>query len=215
MQKMLYLLLLTLSIVSLNCSYIQYKYTYTNNGAFVGSTKRNIPIYIDKTFSTTDKLAIDNAISQWNYALNGQIKLRVVNYNFDMEPTLIMQSRRGQGWLILKVNSDNYAIPDDVPYKQCKLIKGCVSTLAWADRVGGSVIKVIRDRISADAVETITLHEMGPLLSLTHNEADLESLMYPRYGKLRYLCIDYDSVMRVANAYGLNLSLMNYCVTRY
>jgi hypothetical protein len=216
MRKLFYLLLLALTVVSgINCDIIQYKYTYTDNVSLIPLImKRYIPIYVDKEFSSNDKLSIDNAINQWNYVLNGQIELKVVNYQFDMEPDLILASQTNQGWLILKVNSDNLTIPDDVPYQQCLRTAGCAPTLAWCDRAGGSVMKIVRDRMSSNNVETVTLHELGHLLSLTHVD-DINSLMYPRYNKLRYLCVDASSAMKVAANYSLDTRTINYCLNKY
>jgi hypothetical protein len=169
---------------------------------------------VDKEFSDDDKLSIDNAVSQWNYVLNGQIELKVVNYQFDMEPELILKSQTDRGWLILKVNSDNLTIPDDLPYQQCLRTAGCAPTLAWCDREGGSVMKLVRDRMESNHVETVTLHELGHLLLLTHVN-DINSLMYPRYNQLRYLCIDATSAMKVAVNYNLDTRAINYCINRY
>ena len=178
-------------------------------------TKRFVPIYVDTTFSTGDKLAIDNAVNQWNYVLNKQIILKVVSYNFDMEPELIKRAQLEHGWLFLKVSNDNSTIPDDLPLQQCLHTPGCKPTLAWADRVGGSVVKVVKDRVGTEYVETVMLHEIGHLLYLSHNESDTNSLMYPNYNKLRYLCIDRDSVTKVAARYDLDVTIMNYCLSRY
>jgi hypothetical protein len=216
MRKAWHLLLLTLAIFGMNCNYIQYKYTYTTNMAPLTTvTKRFVPIYVDKTFSTDDKLAIDNAVNQWNYVLNKQIILKVVSYDFDMEPELIKKAQLEHGWLFLKVNNDNLTIPDDLPLQQCLHTVGCKPTLAWSDRVGGSVVKVVKDRVSTEHMETVMLHEIGHLLYLAHDKDDINSLMYPNYNKLRYLCVDHNSVVKVATYYNLDITTMNYCLARY
>lgn len=216
MHKLLYLLSFIVAIFSTNCLLIQHKYTYTNSPISTTSiTKRYIPIYIDTTFSADDKLAIDNAIAQWNYVLNKQIVLHVATYNFDMEPLLIQKAQQEQGWLFLKVDNDNSTIPDDLPLQQCIHTRGCKPTLAWTNRVGGSVVKVIKDRMNTSDVESVMLHEIGHLLYLAHNETDKGSLMYPSYSKLGYLCVDRESAMKVAKTYALDVTSINYCISRY
>ncbi len=198
-----------------NCGLIQSRYTYTNNAVSASiQTKRYVPIYVDKTFSAGDRLSIDNAINQWNYALNKQIILKAVSYDFDMEPDLIRKAQLERGWLFLKVDSGNSTIPDNTPYEQCKMTKGCAWTLAWTDREGGWIVKIIRDRMSADNVEEVALHEIGHLLGATHSKNE-NSLMYARYSKERYLCIDAETVYQVAKIYAIDVKSINYCLNRY
>ena len=215
MRKLVFLITLIISILFLNCHLVQYKYDYTNNRAQPSvPTKRTIPIYVDKEFSTQDKLAIDNAIGQWNYVLNGQIVLKVVSYSFDMEPAVIRQAQRENAFLFLKVTSDAPGIPDDMPPAKCRITPNCGLTLAWTDRIGGTIMKVVRDRISGEDVEYVVLHEIGHLLYLSH-VPEKDSLMYARYDRFRYLCIDRDSALKVSKTYGLDFNHMNYCVGKY
>jgi hypothetical protein len=144
--------LLAFCLLTTGCGLIQHRPIYTARKPSEVIPKLTIPVYIDKTFSSDDKTSIDNAINQWNYVLNDQMSLRVVSYDFDMEPNILLEAQAKRVFLILKVDSDNYAIPDDVPYKQCMKTKGCTWTLAWCDQVGGSVMKVIRDRMDPEDI---------------------------------------------------------------
>lgn len=215
MRKVLYFIALLTCILSINCGLTQYKYTYTNNHAPAASyPKRIIPIYIDKSFSDQDKLSIDNAIGQWNYVLNGQIILHVNSYEFDMEPEVIRRAQQENAFLFLKVNSDFPGIPDDMPQQLCKVTPKCQLTLAWVDRIGGSVMKIVRDRVGSADIQYIALHEIGHLLYLQHVNKK-ESLMYPTYNRFGYLCIDYESALKVSKTYGLDFQYMNYCNAKY
>ena len=211
MRKVVGFVLLLLGLLATtNCGSIPYRPTYTNHIPSETNPKLTIPIYIDKTFSSQDKLSIDNAINQWNYVLNGQMSLRVASYDFDMEPNILLEAQYKRAFLILKVDSDNYAIPDDIYYKRCAKIKGCTHTLAWCDRVGGSVMKLIRDRMDPEDVQPVLLHEIAHLLSVSHTK-NKRSLMFPEYSKTGYLCVDYDTAKQVAATYDLNIERMNYC----
>jgi hypothetical protein len=215
MRKVIVFILFALTLIIVTSSCFQYKYTYTNNIALANvQPKRIIPIYVDKHFAVQDKLAIDNAVAQWNYVLNGQMVLTIVNYNFDMEPELIKQAQTDHAFLFLRINSDMPGIPDEVPQERCRVTPGCKFTLAWVDRIGGTVMKVVRDRMDSSDVEHIVLHEIGHMLYLSHDK-DKNSLMFPYYSKFAYLCVDHKSAERVSLRYGLNFNHMNYCVGKY
>lgn len=215
MRQLLYFAVILLCLLSVSCNSIHYKYIYTDNRTPAGLTpKRVVPIYVDKQFSNQDKLSIDNAVGQWNYVLNGQIVLTVVDYNFDMEPEVLKRAQKEHAFLFLKVHSDFPGIPDDLPESKCRVTPNCSLTLAWVDRIGGTVMKVVRNRINADDMQYVVLHEVGHLLYLQHDK-DPKSLMYHQYSKFGYLCVDRDSALRVAKVYALDFNHMNYCSTKY
>lgn len=213
-MRTLFVLLVVISSIFLGCATIPYKYQYTQYPSQGTITKRHIPVYVDKEFSSEDKLSIDRSIEQWNYALNQHIILTVVTYQFDMEPEVILEARKKNGFLILKVDSNNSTVPDSMPLEQCRVSPICIYTLAWTDSIGGNVMKVVRDRISTTDVEHIVLHELGHLLSAEHID-DINSLMYPKYNKISYLCIDYTTVKQVALHYFINPKTMNHCILKY
>ena len=213
MKKVFYFFLFVISILNINCNLLQTQSKYTNIIQDNVKTKRYIPVYVDKTFSESDKLAIDQSIKEWNYVLNGQIVIEVVSYNFDMEPELILKARNANGFLILNVDSSNSAIPDEQTSGTLTAAnKGKV--LAWCDRIGGNVMKVVRDRITTDDIKYIMLHEIGHLLGAQHVD-DNQSLMYPYYSKIGYLCVDGGTARVIADRYNLNFAIMNYCIAKY
>lgn len=162
-------------------------------------------IWIDKEFGAADQLAIDDAIKQWNFALNGYVKLEVMSTQFDMEPEILARVMRGEGWVILKVNSTNSMV-EGVDRKK----DGTKSyTLGWANQIGGNRMYLIRDRLRNDWVMGVTLHEIGHLLGAEHDDI---YLMAPHFHWEDARCVDYEAIKLVAAYQHIPLSRLNYCV---
>lgn len=178
------------------------RYEYTRQGLRAVTPIRTIPIWIDRDFGEADKLAIDDAINAWNYAMNGYVKLVVVDTQFDMEiPKIVEQVKEG-GWLFMKVTSDNSLVPsNDKGYK----------TIGFTEMVGGHHLYLVRDRLQNDDVFGVTLHEIGHLMGSEHVG---DRLMYPHYSRARFRCIDYVTVQSVANAWDVPVERLNYCVDK-
>jgi hypothetical protein len=173
-----------------------FQYTKKESNAVVIKT---IPIWIDGGFGEADRLLIDDAINKWNYALNGYIKLVVVDNNFNMEVGKISEQIREGGWLIMKINSANPMIP--------KVTNG-YHAIGFTDKIGGNNLYLVRDWLSNDEIFGITLHEIGHNLGSTHVGS---KLMYKNYDKARFQCIDWDTINAVANYQHLDVSKLNYC----
>lgn len=157
---------------------------------------RYYPIYVDKDFGAGDKVAIAEGIEQWNFALNGQVRLAVVDWDFMMSPSILKEN----AWYILKVDSSCTFKPTDTKTD---------ITLAWANRIGGNYIYIIRDRIGNSDVKGITMHEVGHLLGTDHVG---KYLMYYRFNRLKYDCVDYASVESVGKVLKLDVKSLNYCL---
>lgn len=158
-----------------------------------------IPIYIDNDFGNGDLLEIDNAIKQWNYALNGYIDLEVVTTKFMMESDIIKSVQRGEGWLILKISSDSPLIHE----------KSNEQTLAFCNAIGGYALFVIRDRIGNEDMTGVMLHEIGHLLGARHTSY---GLMYSIYSPDLYQCIDLPAITGVSLYQGIPEGRMNFCL---
>lgn len=163
----------------------------------VNVVTKTIDVYVDADFGEADKVAIQEGIEQWNYALNKQIDIRVISWEFKMEPSLL---KNKDAWFILKVHSSTKLKPAET--------RG-IPTLAFADAIGGHYIYMLRDRIQNEDVKGISMHEMGHLLGSAHVGTHL---MHNTYVKGKYLCVDYASVESVAKAQHLEVDGLNYCI---
>jgi hypothetical protein len=178
------------------------RYSYTQQKLYEGPAVKVIPIWIDKGFGEADRLAIDDAIQAWNYALNGYIQLKVVDTNFDMEVSKIVTQVSQGGWLFMKVNSDNKIVPsNDKGYW----------TIGFTEQVGGHHLYLVRDRLANEDIFGVTLHEIGHLMGSNHVG---ERLMYPHYNRARFRCIDYTTVATVAKYREIPVGNLNYCIDK-
>jgi predicted Zn-dependent protease len=178
-------------------------YVYVGNGSKI--TYKIIPVYIDKNFSDGDKRAIDDAIMEWNYVLNGYIEIRVMSTSFDMEIETLREAQAGRALLVMKVDSNNPQIP--VSNKGSTI-------LAWVNVIGGRRMYIVRDRLSSEDIRPIALHEFGHALGSDHEkevEENKNKLMYPQYIRGNFICVDYWAMEKVAYYQGLDKNKLNYC----
>lgn len=203
----LYLLAVIIAVMAMGCASLLGQprlngYSYTQVGIYQGQPVKTIPIWIDREFGEADKLAIDDAIQAWNYAMNGYIRLKVVDTAFDMEVPKIVQQVREGGWLFLKIKSDNPLVPVSD--------KG-FWTIGFTEQIGGHHLYLIRDRLGNDDIFGVTLHEIGHLMGSGHVG---ERLMYPHYSRARFRCIDKATIDVVASYNGLPADRLNFCVDK-
>lgn len=176
-------------------------YHYTHVPYHEGTPVREIPIWIDKNFGEADKVEIDKAVDSWNYAMNGYVKLKVVDTHFDMEVDKIVTQVNAGGWLFLKIDSKNKLVPPQSD-------KG-FWTIGFCEQIGGHHMYLVRDRLTNDDIYGVTLHEIGHLMGSGHVG---QRLMYPHYSRARFQCIDYDTMVKVSGFFDLELDNLNYCV---
>lgn len=170
---------------------------YINTPMGMGVFIKSYAIYVDKDFGEADRLEIAKAVEQWNHALNGQIRLDIVSFDFRMEPSILKE--KADAWFILKIHSDSNFKPKEEPE---------APTLAFADKIGGHLIYMIRDRIRNEDMKGIVMHEIGHLFGSDHVGT---RLMYKHYQRSQYNCVDYDSIQSVASAQHLEPAGLNYC----
>lgn len=177
-------------------------YEYTRMESGLSSAPQVISIWVDQRFGEADRLAIQDAVSAWNYSLNGYIKLRIVDWQFDMEIPKIQRQVREGGWLFMKIESGSPIIPpSDKGYQ----------TDGFVDRIGGSHLYLVRDIITNRMVFGITLHEVGHLLGAGHVGS---RLMHRHYTEARNRCIDRETMEAVATYRNLPADRLNYCVDK-
>lgn len=178
------------------------EYDYTHRPLYVGTPQRVIPIWIDKNFDRDDQERMSKAVESWNFALNGHIKLEIVDTQFDMEVDKIVLQVKENGWLFLKIDSDSLLIPTAE--------KG-FTTIGFANSIGGNHMFLVRDRLGYSSIYGVTLHEIGHLMGAEHVGL---RLMYPHYSQARFQCIDWDTIKAVAKYHSLPLDGLNYCINR-
>lgn len=198
---MRFLLVLWMALACCTClAHTPMPYHYVNVGAGPTVPLKVIPIWIDANFGQADQLAIDDAIMQWNYALNGFVRLEVRSTRFDMELNVLETVMKGGGWLILKIDSHSEFVHDDPLHRHF--------TLGFANAIGGNRVYLIRDRIQNEWVTGLMLHEMGHLLGAIHDGHDL---MQPNYKWEDFRCIDSEALTQVANYQHIPAGRLNYC----
>lgn len=170
-----------------------------------------VPVYIDKDFTPSDRLVIDQAIREWNYVLNGYVKIQIVSDKIDHDnkeelKKLVRKLYPSQeGVIMFKLNHDHEMI-EGLPEKEDGSIR-----LAYVNGLGdrGHLFVVINDAIGTKNLHKIVLHEFGHLMGADH--VQVPSLMFPYYGKKQFNCIDKITAALVAEAKDLDLAHMNYC----
>lgn len=176
-------------------------YHYTHVPVHEGEPVRTIPIWIDENFGEADKVEIDKAVDAWNFAMNGYVKLKVVDTHFNMEIDKIVTQVNQGGWLFMKIHSSSKLVPSHND-------KG-FWTIGFCERIGGHHMYLVRDRLGNDDVFGVTLHEIGHLMGSGHVG---HRLMYPHYSRARFQCIDYETMKKVSKFFNLNMRDLNYCM---
>lgn len=174
---------------------VVHNYRYTR--VMGGVTLRSIPLYIDQNMGEADKVAVQQAIEQWNYALNSNVILYVASWKYTGEIDEIKQIHQNHGIII-----QNLTGLQAVEHNKGERV------LAFVNDIGGWVINVIRERIHNDDVKSVLLHEIGHILGAYHREHDL---MQPIFDPDNYHCIDLDTLKQVAKRQGFDYQRGNYC----
>lgn len=166
-----------------------------------------VGVWVDKDFGEEDRLELQDAIDQWNYALNGREEIVVKSWEFGMGVEEIKKIKREGGWIFLKIDSENGMVKGKDP------IGGMV--LAFVNRVDGTGDEIffVRDRMGRGWMRGLALHEMGHLLGAQHKA---DGLMDAYYDKDKYICVDKDTAGqvedRLRDARGWAVGWMKYCV---
>lgn len=177
------------------------EFSYIHAVPYTGPAYREIPIWIDREFGEGDKVEIDRAVDSWNFAMNGYVKLTVVDTQFNMEVEKIVEQVNKGGWLFMKIHSTNKMVPSQSE-------KG-YWTIGFCEQIGGHHMYLVRDRLANEDVYGVTLHEIGHLMGSGHVG---QRLMYPHYSRARFQCIDYATMEKVSKFFDVPLSGLNYCI---
>jgi hypothetical protein len=173
-------------------------FVYTDHPARV-STGRTIPLYVDRDFSGYERERIVAAMRQWNYVLNGSVRMTAKLLPEDPSSAEIAQIRRSGGFIVAKVDS-NHPITQQA--------EGRHALAVTVSRNGGGFVYVIGDRIGQRDLTGVVMHEFGHVLGAGH---DSSGMMAPVYNPNSGHCIDRDAAAMVAKAQRLTLAQMNWC----
>lgn len=177
------------------------RYQYTRRESF--GMGRTIEVMVDHNYGNADRVEIGKAIEQWNYVLNGQIKLEVIDWEYQWElDGGLRESKRliGEGGFIIFMD-----------YGEDAAVRAQASgdgLLGWVDHIPGHILHIVRDRMKNDDLKEIVMHEMGHLLGANHQGIDL---MNKWYTPAHYQCIDLGTIKEISQVQGLNLKYLNYC----
>lgn len=200
-MRWLFCLLVLLCVVNLaGCTGQSYHYTQVPHDRH--QVLRVIPVYVDELFSGEDKIVVDNALKEWNYALNGYVVFSVKTYHFDMQPEQIREAFLDDGLLLMEVKEGNPIIPDD-GFR--------FRTLGWVDNIEGHKLWLVRDRIgSRERLRGVLLHELGHILGAVHIE-NHPSIMQPAYSLDNYNCLDQWTMQQMARRWHIPFEDLSYC----
>jgi len=170
---------------------------YTDHASPV-SDGHAIDLFVDRDFSESQRDSIVRAMRQWNYVLNGFIRIRAHLLPEAATWDDIARIRRS-AWAVVIVDSRN-------PVAQRG--EGREALAVTVGNSKGGVVYVIGDRIGRRDLTGVVMHEFGHVLGAGHDRA---GLMAPVYSAAASRCIDHDAVAMVANAQHLPLQQLNWC----
>lgn len=180
----------------MNCA--AYSPTFVIHPPTQEQPKRIIPVAIDKNFTPQEKQELELALNDWNFALNGQMLLKIYTDKFDMEDSTISYIYNANGVMLLKVSKVGTV-----------MFNLDENTIAITSHIGtGHEIFFIKEKANVERLRYVCDHELGHLLGASHSNIGLMQLEYNRF---EYGCIDYNAVSQVAEYNNLNSEHMNWC----
>lgn len=156
-------------------------------------------VFIDKDFTPTEQKEIVRAINEWNWALNKEMSLFIIDLQFNMETDKIQKCMAENGVMILRVPS----------YGSVMHLVDDGDLAGKTDAIGGHVAYLLSDRANDKTINVIIKHELGHLLGAEHTAHGLMRNSYRPN-----LCIDRETIEQVATYNGLDVNKLNYCETK-
>jgi hypothetical protein len=174
-------------------------YGYTNHASRV-SAGRNLTMYVDQDFDPRERDRIVSAIRQWNYVLNGFVRIRARLLPGNATPETVARIKQAGGWVVARVDSRHPIAHQG---------EGRHALAVTVGNGHSGVVYVISDRIGRRDLTGVVMHEFGHVLGAGHDAA---GLMAPVYSAAGSHCIDRAAVAMVANSQRLPLRDLNWCM---
>jgi hypothetical protein len=161
-------------------------------------------VYIDKDFDPANASYIEEAIHTYNVALNGNIKLLVVNRAYAMETTPLLSP---SAIVLLSVDSMCGFIPVSWQLQDEASLNAV--PIAWT--VGNKMWFVL-DRIrSEEELLGTVLHELGHVLGAKDHPGDSGIMGWAQCNIRVGTCVDKVTMQDVANYWHFPMSSVVYC----
>jgi hypothetical protein len=160
------------------------------------------PVWIDKDFSTADRLEIERALKDWNWTLNGYVQFRIESEQYERgDASILIQTMIMHAGTIIQVASEKEAT--DAEARGLPKNAG-----AWTenDRV---FVNIIVSRLGNSNMHAVVMHELGHTLGLGHFSIP-DTLMY-KSGLRVCDCVDRYTAMVVADIHGVDYRRLRPC----
>lgn len=198
MKKILFILVAALTLMG--CTRMWY---YHDAKDPVTYHPINIPVWIDYEFNQADRASIMKAAREWNFVLNGQVKLTFGGYfHGDKEGLELFKGALRTGLGIVVTSDSSKELDDDGQLQ---------GVLAFIPGTLAHHMTVVNDHVGDRVLKDIVLHEFGHMLGADHTA--FPGLMYPAYSDKQYPCIDKITAMQVAAVMELDVETLRYCKT--
>jgi hypothetical protein len=173
-------------------------FEYTRHASRV-SSGRPLYMYVDRDFDENERQHVVSAIRQWNYVLNGLVRIEARMLPDNVTTNDIAKIKRAGGWIVAKVDSRH-----PVAHRG----EGERALAVTTGGNNGGFVYVISDRIGGRDLTGVIMHEFGHVLGAGHDQV---GLMAPVYNATAARCIDFDAANLVAQSQRISVRDMNWC----